>query len=128
MLFFDFLYYFIFKFYSGYREKGALSSSAGIIGGFQTINVLTAIMFFMLATQRKVFLETWLVVSSLVIFQVTTYIRYIYKDNHSISVIEQSWLSKTEAYRNSTRKLLIIYGAGSVLLFLGLTLYLGIRR
>lgn len=128
MLFFDFLHYFIFKFYSGYREKGALSSSAGIIGGFQTINVLTGIMFFMLATHQKVFLATWLVVSSLAIFQVTTYIRYIYKDNHSISVIERSWLSKTEANRNLTRKLLIIYGAGSVLLFLGLTLYLGIRR
>ena len=92
------------------------------------MNVLTGIVIFMMVTQRKVFLETWLVVGSIAIFQVTTYIRYIYKDDHSISVIEHTWLNKTEAYRNLTHKLLIIYGAGSVLLFIGLALYLGIRR
>ncbi|MBN9386389.1 MAG: hypothetical protein J0H74_36865 [Chitinophagaceae bacterium] len=128
MLFFDYLHYFIFKFYSGYREKGALSSSAGIIGGFQTINVLTGVILFMLATKQKVFLETWLVISSLILFQVTTYIRYIYKENHSIAAIEKAWLNKTEANRNMTRNLLVVYGVVSVLGFLGLALYLGIRR
>lgn len=40
MIFFDFLFYNIYRFYSRHKEKGAESSSAGIIGGLQTVNLL----------------------------------------------------------------------------------------
>jgi hypothetical protein len=41
--FYDFLYYFIYKFYSS-KEKGAAATSAMIVGGLQAINVLSICM------------------------------------------------------------------------------------
>ena len=125
---FDFLYYFIFKFYSGFKERGALSGDAGIAGEFQTINVLTGAMLYMMAAKKRVVLDTWLIVSSLAIFQITIYIRYIYKDNHSIAVIEQAWLAQTDEERKRLNTILIIYGVLSVFGFVRLGLYLGIKR
>jgi hypothetical protein len=128
MVFFDFLHYLIFKYYSGFKEKGALSTAAGIVGGFQTINVISVIMLFLLPQKQKVEIEKWVGVVLFFVFQISTYIRYIYKENHSINVIEHKWLDKTASYRKQMRIFLFIYGAISILGFFGLAIYLGSRN
>jgi len=128
MFFFDFLHYLIFKFYAGFKEKGAASTAAGIVGGFQLLNVMGVIMLFSLTQKHKINIEKWVVVVLFFVFQIYTYIRYIYKEDHSIDVIEHEWLNKTPSYRKQMSIILFIYGAISVLGVFGLALYLGTRN
>ena len=128
MAIFDFMHYLFFKFYSGFREKGALSTAAGIIGGFQLINVMSGIMLFSPAQEQKIKIEKWVVVVLFIIFQIYTYLRYIYRDDHSIEAIEQKWLNKSSTYRKQMRILIFIYGATSIFIVFGLALYLGGRN
>ena len=129
MVFFDYLHYFIFKFYSGYKEKGALSTSAGIVGGFQAANLITALMLLLWGdTGKNVLNKTWGVVVCFLFFQVTTYIRYVYKDRHSIASIEHTWQSKPIGYRKQVGILLYIYGIGSIVAIFAVALFHGSRQ
>jgi len=128
MVFFDFMHYLIFKFYLGFREKGALSTAAGIIGGFQLINAMSVIMLFSLAQEQKIKIEKWVVIVLFIIFQIYTYIRYIYKEDHSIEAIEKKWLNKSYTYRKQMRVLLFIYGTISIFPVFGLALYSGSKN
>lgn len=125
MIFFDFLYYATYRFYSGYNEKGAKSSAAGIVGGFQVINILTVIMLFQLAFQQKGYINKLLVVVLFIVFQITTYFRYIYKSSHSVDVIESKWLGKSEAFRKQMNNAIFLYVALSIIISFGLAIYLG---
>ena len=125
MIFFDFLYYSIYRFYSAYKEKGAASTSAGIVGGLQAMNILTAIMVFQCFVRQKVHLDKLLVVAFFIFFQITTYIRYIHKDTHSVDVMERKWSGKTEITRKQISVALFLYGALSIIAFFGLAIYLG---
>lgn len=51
---FDFLFYKIYKYYHEIREKGAESSSAGIIGGLQSLNLLTIILIIKYLQKKEV--------------------------------------------------------------------------
>jgi len=129
MFFFDLLHYFIFKFYTGFKEKGALSSAAGIVGGYQAANVVTVLMLLLWGDKEQIlFKKKWGLVVCFLFFQVTTYIRYIYRNNHSIDSIEEKWLSKTSGYRKQVGALLCIYGIGSIIAFLGFAIYHGSRQ
>lgn len=66
--------------------------------------------------------------SSVLVFQITTYIRYIYEENHSINVIENEWLNKPSSWKNKMTIWLYIYGAGSILALFGLAIYFGSIR
>jgi hypothetical protein len=125
MIFFDFLYYSIYRFYSDYSEKGAASTSAGIVGGFQAMNILTAIMVFQWIVQQNLYLNPLVVIVLFIIFQITTYIRYIYKDNHSVDVMENKWSSRAEAIRKRISVALFLYGTISIITFFSLAVYLG---
>jgi hypothetical protein len=128
MSLFDFLYYSIAKAYAAYKEKGAQSSSAGVIGGFQTINILTILMLIGLSLHQKLGGNKVLAIAIFLVFQVTTYIRYIYKEDNSIESIERKWLSKSEFTRKRLRIYLWLYGILSVLFFFGLAIYLGSKK
>lgn len=128
MIFFDFLYYLVFRFYHSYNEKGAESTAAGIVGGFQTLNVLTGIMLYQLSLPKKVDIDKLFVVVLFLVFQVLTYYRYIYKDNHSITVMGKRWLDKTEVTRKQLSTFLFLYGAISFIGFLGVATYAGSRK
>jgi hypothetical protein len=127
MLFFDYLHYSIYKFYSK-KEKGAASSAAGIVGGFQAANVLTILMLVSIFVRQKTFINKFLAIGLFMIFQVFTYIRYIYKDNNSVSIIEAKWLSEPESARKRKGTYLWLYGLISVISFLGLAIYLGLKK
>lgn len=77
MLFFDLLYYFIYKFYSTHKEKGAESTSAGIIGGFQALNALTIVMLFHSMYRDKTSINKPVIIGLFVVFQVYLYQVYI---------------------------------------------------
>ena len=127
-MFYDFLNYLIYKFYAKAKEKGAVSTAAAIVGGFQAANVLTLIMLFEFTQKQKFRIEKWIIIVLFLVFQITTYIRYIYKDNHSINVIENEWINKTPSWQKKMTMWLYIYGAGSVLALFGLAIYLGSTR
>ena len=127
-MFFDFLYYHIYKFYSKYKEKGAASTSAGIVGGFQAINILTLVLLFKLLTHRNDYISTTLVIVLFIIFQITTYYRYIYKENHSTIVLEKEWETKAENSRKRIFTMLYIYGGISIVACFSLAIYLGNLR
>ena len=128
MIFFDFLYYSIYRFYSNYNEKGAASSSAGIVGGFQALNVLTGIMLYQLFFRKEIHIDKLLVVVLFIVFQVWTYYRYIYKDNRSTEVMEKNWSSKSVAFRRQMSTVLFLYSAISIIGCFGLAVYLGSRN
>jgi len=128
MIFFDFLYYLIYKFYHSYNEKGAASTSAGIIGGFQTLNVITGIMVFELVFNQKGYLNKPVVIILFLVFQVYNYYRYIYKNERSIEIMEQVWLKKADTAKRLTSNLLLLYGIASLILGLGIPIYVGLKK
>ena len=128
MLYFDFLYFLIYKFYSGYNEKGAESTSAGIIGGFQALNVLTIIMLVHSLDKEKTSINKLVVIALFIVFQIYTYIRYMYQKKHSIDEIKSKWLSKTESSRKQIIFFLSLYGAISIISCFGLALYLSMKK
>jgi hypothetical protein len=128
MILFDYLYYLIFRFYSDFHKKAAASSSAGIIGGFQALNVLTGIMLFQLMFRQNANINKLGVLVMAIAFQVFTYYRYIYKECPSIDVLEKKWLSKTDASRKKISTVLFLYGSVSIIGCFGLAIYLGGRH
>ncbi|RYE52634.1 MAG: hypothetical protein EOP48_16070 [Sphingobacteriales bacterium] len=128
MIFFDFLYYFIFRFYSDYNEKGAASSSAGIVGGFQALNILTGLMLYQLFFRKEVHINKLLVVFLFIVFQIWTYYRYVYKDDRSTEVMEKNWASKSAAFRKQMNTVLFLYAAISIIGCFGLAVYIGGRN
>jgi uncharacterized membrane protein len=127
MIYFDYLYYLIYKFYSS-KEKGAASSSAGILGGLQASNVLTFLMLFSGFMHTIAYLNKVFFIIVFIYFQIATYIRYILKEKNSISNIEERWLRLDESKRLKIKNFGILYVVLSVVVFFGLTIYLGSKR
>lgn len=128
MIFFDYLYYSIFRFYSDYNEKGAASSAAGIVGGFQVLNILTGMMLYNLYFNKKGQMDKLLVVVLFIVFQILTYYRYIYKDNRSIEVMKKNWLGKPKTCQSRMHIILILYAAISIIGCFGLAIYVGSKN
>lgn len=125
--FYDFLYYFIYKFYSS-REKGAATTSALIVGGLQAINVLSICMLPAVFTfSSKSYLNAMTFIVVLFFFQILTYIRYVYKEKVSVQELEEKWERKTEAQKTRNKVLRSLYITLSVGVFFGLAIYLGSR-
>ena len=127
MRFFDFLYYKIYKFYSS-KEKGAEVTSAGVVGFLQSINLLTLVMLFYAFFFKDAKIQAFVFIVPVIAFQVTTYIRYIYKEKHSIRIVEKKWLDMPGDYQDRFSIVQAIYIILSAVCFLGLAIYLGSRR
>ena len=125
--FYDFLFYFIYKFYSS-KEKGAASSSAGIIGGLQAINVLTVFMLAAFLISPKSHFSKVIMIVVLIFFQVLTYMRYIYGERNSTQKVEERWLRMNDVQKERFRIIGIIYILCSILVFVGLSIYVGLSR
>lgn len=63
MIFFDFLFYRICKFYAGFKEKGAESSSTGIVGGLQALNLLTINMLILVIRMNNAKINVYFVIA-----------------------------------------------------------------
>lgn len=124
-MFFDFLYLLIYKFYASYKEKGAASTSVSIIGGLQTLNILTLILLFELAFYQKIWVNKILVILMFIITQIYAYIRYSLNKKYSIKAIEERWLKKSKKFRERMSGFLWVYGIISVVGCFGLAIYFG---
>jgi hypothetical protein len=127
-MFFDFLFYLIYKFYKSYNEKGAESSSAGIIGGFLSVNVLTLTMTITFLINGQLKTNKLFALILILFFQVYAHVRYIHLKRYSVECIEEKWLNQPDSSRRKLRILLTIYGITSILMFFGLALYIGSKR
>ncbi len=124
--YFDLLFYLIFKFYSK-KEKGAKSSSAGIIGGLQASNVLTVIMAISFFIDEKMNQNKIVFLLVFIIFQISTYIRYIYKERVSIERLDMQWQEMEESRRGRIRFILSAYVILSVLSLFGIAYLLSTK-
>ena len=128
MIFFDFLFYRICKFYSQFKEKGAESSSAGILGGLQTLNLLTVYWIVESLHKDRGTINVFLVIGVFLFFQVYTYIRYIYSETNSSEHVEKKWLKKSELYRKRSVIFQYIYVTLSIFSCFGIAIYLGAKH
>ena len=125
--FFDYLYYLIYKFYSR-KEKGAASTSAGIIGGLLTFNVLTFVTFISFFISEKPYLNKITAIGVFIFFQIITYIRYIYKEKIPIPHVEERWLKLSESRKQMIRGLSFLYIFLSASVFIGFAIFAGSRK
>lgn len=128
MKFFDFLYFSIYRFYSDNNEKGAASTAAAIIGGFQAFNVLMLIMLFQFRFNGKASPDKLLAIVLVVFFQITTWYRYNYKEQPSVETLEKMWEEKPLEYRKQHSAFQGVYGILTIAGFFGLAIYLGYKN
>jgi len=128
MIFFNFLYYLSCKLYLSFNEKGAESTSVSVVGGLQTLNVMTGIMLILLFNTSKVHINVLLGIGLFVVLEIYNYRRYFYQEKHSVQMIENKWLEKSEASRSQMKTMLFLYVVGSVVSFFGLAIYIGSKN
>lgn len=128
MLFFDFLYYLLYKLYARFNERSAESTAAAIVGGMQAMNVLTVVMLIQAIVNPKEEISKLIAVVLFIFFQVVTYIRYMYRKNYSVKVIEKEWAEVTESARKRRKIFFFLYGTISIVSFFGLAIYLGFKK
>jgi len=124
--FFDYLYYFVYKFYSR-KEKGAAATATMIVSALQAANLLSVFMLYNLFISSKVYLHKIVFVAVFILFEIVNYIRYIYKDKISIAYLEEKWKKETEAKQLRNWQLRFFYIILSIGIFFGLAIYLGSR-
>jgi hypothetical protein len=82
-------------------------------------------MLFQLVFRQNANINKLVVLAMSIAFQVFTYYRYVYKENHSFGVLKKKWSSKTEASRKQISDALFLYGSVSIIACFGLAIYLG---
>lgn len=122
MKFFDMLYYLIYSVYLT-KEKGAASHSATIVGGVQAFNVFSCCMFASTLVQSAFLRSKILGVLLVIAFQITTYRRYLYKENRSIVVLEKMWQEIDNANKVKYRTFCLLYVILSLVVLIAEALY-----
>jgi hypothetical protein len=122
MKFFDILNYLIYSVYS-VKEKGAASHSATIVGGMQAFNIVSCCMFASTLVQSAFLSSKVLGVLVVLVFQVTTYRRYIHKKNRSIAVLEKMWQEIDNANKVKYRTFGLLYFILSLVVLIAVALY-----
>ena len=124
--FFDIEYYVLCKLYAQYKQAGSDGSASGIVGGVQAMNVIMLLMTWAICSKQKgIFTNKISFLIIVIAFQIYSYIRYIYKDNHSWQVIEKVWDGKSTNWQNSRRWLVGIHVIGTFIMTFALAIYLG---
>lgn len=123
MIFFDFTYYLLFRLYSNFNEKGAESSSSGIVGGLQAFNVLTILQLLSWHFKKNIGVNNAVGIFLFLAFQIFTYIRYFYINKFSITAIENRWLKKSELFRRRFKYAFAFYVVFSIISMVGLALF-----
>ncbi len=127
--FFDLIFYHSYGFYVRHEEKGAVSTAATIIGGLQAMNVVMFLMVLALISQTKIYFPNAPAIIGLAkFFQVTTYIRYVYKEKVTPEILKERWARKTDSQKVRLRCLMVVYTLLSTIGFFGLAIYLGSKE
>ena len=62
------------------------------------------------------------------IFQIITYVRYVYKDNNTCQITQAKWLNQNDLSGRKKSYFIALYIILSVILFFGVAIYLGSRQ
>ena len=124
MIFFDFLYFNMYRWYSqiknGNPEGG---SSCFLIAGLQLFNILSGILIYDVINNSPIKISKLIIL--LIYFGLIcfNYFRYIYFDNLQLR-IKNEWEIKTIDDRRLWLNILILYVVASFLVFFGLIIFL----
>ena len=120
--YFDFLYYCIYTFYAP-KEKGAAFSAASIVAGLLTVNVLTIWTGILVYHKRRDLLNAAAIIAAYIVFEIILYIRYIYRKNNSVLVIEKKWTALEEDEKVRYRILNTLYIGLTFLVFFVIVIF-----
>lgn len=124
MVFFDFVFYLLARTYQNFNEKGFETTAAGVLGLFWTFNVMTVIMIIAVITNNY-FLDALTAVGILVILQIISYVRYIFKENHSVEVVARAWTELSASQRQLLKIFALSYSILSLVSCIGVAIYSG---
>lgn len=127
MFFFDCLFYTSCKFYEKYKEKGAESTGASIVGGLQGLNLLSLYFLYLVIRPNAAEIGDLSIIGVFILLQITSHIRYLHQKKHSIKEIEIKWLRTKDSVRKRIITFLYIYVIISTIAVLALAGYLGER-
>ena len=129
LIFFDYCYFHLYNFYSGYNDKSPGSAAGALVGGFLAMNIITIMMFILWVDKTKSFLNNrWLIVGIAVLFQIITYVRYEQLRRFSYESIREKVNQNTESKRKLMRSFSIAYGILSPIICFALAIYLGSKN
>lgn len=126
--FYDYLYYVIYKFYAKYKNSNAETTSATIVAGLQSANVLTFVMIASLYFHNKEIVNKLVAIILFLIFGFFTFIRYVYKEKNNYKAIELRWNEENELSRKRKEAFSFAYLILSLLSFFGVAIYLGNQK
>lgn len=128
LIFFDFLYFSIYKFYSTTSDKSPEFAASAAVSGLQAFNIGTVIMLYQFFLKREMYIsKLWAGILIAVLF-IINYIRYIRVAKYNHEMIRIKLEQKTEKRQKQIRSVMIIYIGASFLLFLGLAIYFGSKK
>jgi len=123
--FFDFTYYLTFIFYSNEKQQDVKNSdtAATVVGFMMSSNAICFLFLLSLLFDKNIGINKPTVVVISLLFQIVTYVRYIYKSKYSIEAIELKWNALSVEKRKKTSKLIAAYAAFSILSLIPLALF-----
>jgi hypothetical protein len=125
--YYDLLFYLIFSFYR-HKEKGAAASSAAILGGLLAMNVLTIAMLITYLLSPETHFSIIIVIAVGVLFQVISYVRYLFTNNNLTARVDERWLKISKTNQTRIKTISFAYVLLSLASFVGLNIYWGNSR
>lgn len=124
MLFFDFLFLNIFLYYSSFKEKGAASTSATVVGALLTMNIISIIMVIEIIVKDKIDF-TLIGIVVFILSQIITYLRYIRNLTINIETLEKKWQERTVHQRKGLLRGFWVYGILTIGSAFGIAIFVG---
>jgi len=126
MIFFDFLYYYIFSWYSNTKNTGPEGSACFAVSGLQIFNIFSVYMLYTIARHNKFDIPKLFSILLFICLVIFNYIKYVYSDKRQAD-IKNKWESKPDEYKLQFRKFLGAYIIISFGLFFGCVIVLASR-
>ncbi len=122
----DYVYFFVAKTYSKYKEGGFKLSAIGLLSLIFTSHVMSIIILLSLFFETKeMFQHKFWVILIFIFFEVLNYFRYIKSDKRSLEAIQVDWDSKQNKEKVKYRLFSLLYILLSISVLFILAIFLG---
>lgn len=125
LIFFDYLYYSVRKYYSEHKESSSGFSALAVITLTHTLNILTVYFLYCLVTQTNVNISKLTGIALYFSVLILNGVRYSKLDP---DIIKEKWENKKEKQKIILRTFLFLYIVLSVAVCVGLAIYIGSKR
>ena len=125
LIFFDYLYYSVRKFYTEYKESGPGFSALAVITLTQILNILTVYILYCLITETRVHINKLAFLALYLSVLILNVVRYSKLDP---DIIKEKWENKKENQKIILRTFLLLYVVLSFVVCVGLAIYVGSKR